>query len=68
MKLSTILYGAAYASIALSAILKLTSKGDSDGDRNAIFVGLWPPTFLVLAKAAEDREAESGSALQSRAS
>lgn len=67
MKLSAILYGAAYAAIGLSAILKLTASGDNEGDRNAIFVGLWPPTLLILAKAAEDRESETGSALQSTA-
>ncbi|HWG83843.1 MAG TPA: hypothetical protein VNT60_00065 [Deinococcales bacterium] len=68
MKFSTILYGAAYACIGLSAFLKLTASGDNEGDRNAIFVGLWPPTLLILAKAAEDRESKTGSALESTAS
>lgn len=64
MKLSTLLYGFAYASIALSASLKLTAKDDGS-ERNAVFVGLWPPTFLALAKVAEDREASTGTALKS---
>lgn len=68
MKLSTILYGAAFASIALSAYMKLTASGENEGDRNAIFVGLWPPTFLILAKAAEDREKDKGTGQESRAS
>lgn len=68
MRISTILYAAAYASIALSAALKLTATDENNGERNAIFVGLWPPTFMILAKAAEDREMDRGNALESRAS
>lgn len=37
-------YWAAISSIGLSAILKITGK-----DNWALFVGQWPPTFLVLA-------------------
>ncbi len=37
-------YWAAISSIALSATLKITGK-----DNWALFVGQWPPTFLVLA-------------------
>lgn len=68
MKLSTVLYGAAFASIGLSAFLKLTASGENEGDRNAIFVGLWPPTFLILAKAAEDRENEARKSIEAHSS
>lgn len=37
-------YWAAIGSIALSAALKLAGK-----DNWSIFVGQWPPTFLILA-------------------
>lgn len=37
-------YWAAIGSIGLSAILKLMGK-----DNWALFVGQWPPTFLILA-------------------
>jgi hypothetical protein len=37
-------YWAALGSIGLSAFFKLTGK-----DNWAIFVGQWPPTFLLLA-------------------
>lgn len=37
-------YWAAIGSIGLSALLKLTGK-----NHWALFVGQWPPTFLILA-------------------
>ncbi len=37
-------YWAAMGSIAVSALLKLLKK-----DHWALFVGQWPPTFLILA-------------------
>ena len=37
-------YWAAFGSIGLSALLKLFGK-----DNWALFVGQWPPTFLILA-------------------
>ena len=37
-------YWAAIASIGISALLKVLGK-----DNWALFVGQWPPTFLVLA-------------------
>ena len=37
-------YWAAIASIGISAILKVLKK-----DNWALFVGQWPPTFLILA-------------------
>lgn len=40
--------GAALGSIALSALLRLTGAKDA-----AVFVGQWPPTFLLLALAAK---------------
>jgi Na+-transporting NADH:ubiquinone oxidoreductase subunit NqrB len=38
--------GAALGSIALSALLRLVGKKDA-----AIFVGQWPPTFILFALA-----------------
>jgi hypothetical protein len=38
--------GAAVGSIALSAILRMLGKKDA-----AIFVGQWPPTFILFALA-----------------
>lgn len=38
--------GAALGSIALSALLRMTGNKDS-----AIFVGQWPPTFILFALA-----------------
>lgn len=40
--------GAALGSIALSALLRLVGAKDA-----AVFVGQWPPTFLLLALAAK---------------
>ncbi len=40
--------GAALASIALSAGLRLAGKKDA-----AIFVGQWPPTFILFALASK---------------
>ena len=37
-------YWAAMGSIGISAVLKLMQK-----DNWALFVGQWPPTFLILA-------------------
>lgn len=37
-------YWAAIGSIGLSAVLKIMKK-----DNWALFVGQWPPTFLILA-------------------
>ena len=37
-------YRAAIGTIPLSAVLKVTGK-----DNGALFVGQWPPTFLILA-------------------
>ncbi len=37
-------YWAAIASIGISALLKVLKK-----DHWALFVGQWPPTFLILA-------------------
>lgn len=58
MKLSTILYALGFVSIAISAANFLTGKGKTgaEGERNALFIGEWPPTFFILAKVVEDRE------------
>ncbi|WP_027481084.1 hypothetical protein [Deinococcus pimensis] len=58
MKLSTILYALGFLSIAISAANFLSGKRatGAEGERNALFVGEWPPTFFILGKIVEDRE------------
>ena len=58
MKLSTILYVLGFVSIGVSAMNFLSGKKEAghEGERNALFIGEWPPTFFILGKIAEDRE------------
>ncbi|ADV68478.1 hypothetical protein [Deinococcus maricopensis] len=59
MKTSSLLYAAGFASILLSAVNFARGKttSDSGNERNGIFVGHWAPTFFILGKVMEDREA-----------
>jgi hypothetical protein len=62
MKLSNVFYILGFASILASAAnfvsgnTKSTSKEESEKERDALFVGFWPPTFFILGKIIEDRE------------
>ncbi|BDP40891.1 hypothetical protein DAETH_08600 [Deinococcus aetherius] len=62
MKLSNVFYILGFASILASAAnfvsgnTKNTSKEESEKERDALFVGFWPPTFFILGKIIEDRE------------
>ncbi|WP_102128292.1 hypothetical protein [Deinococcus planocerae] len=62
MKLSNIMYILGFASILASAAnfvsgnTKSSSKEESEKERDALFVGFWPPTFFILGKIIEDRE------------
>lgn len=60
MKASSILYAAGFASIVLAAINFVRGKSEAgdDKERNGIFVGHWAPTFFILGKVMEDREAK----------
>ncbi|NJK80039.1 MAG: hypothetical protein HC893_01365 [Chloroflexaceae bacterium] len=57
---SDMLYLAAFASIFASISMWFLRRGDNDGnaERFGIFVGLWPPTFAILARALEEKERE----------
>jgi hypothetical protein len=61
MKLSTILYALGFVSIAISAANFLSGKrgAGAEGERNALFIGEWPPTFFILGKVVEDRERQT---------
>lgn len=50
--LSYIAFGAGVASVALSGLVYLRGKADDDsGEKNAgHFIGLWAPTFFLLAE------------------
>jgi hypothetical protein len=60
---STLMHGLGLASIGASVSLWGRSAAVDDKDRKAraerlaIFVGLWPPTFLLLGKVLQDLEA-----------
>jgi len=60
MKPSGIMYILGLASIVLSAVNFLTGKSNNsaEGQRNGLFTGHWAPTFFVLGKVLEDREAK----------
>lgn len=55
MKFSNVFYVLGFASIALSAGQYLNS-GKAGPERDGLFVGHRPLTFLILGKIAEDRE------------
>ena len=56
---SDIAYGGAAASIGLSILIWLLSRGDDKGhaERFGIFVGLWAPTFVGIGNALAEQEA-----------
>lgn len=58
---SSMLYVASIASVLLSMVLWLMGRGErgrarAGAERFAIFVGLWPPTLMIMGKILEDRE------------
>lgn len=57
------MYFAALASIALSIAIWFLQRSDdrSHAERFGIFVGLWAPTLMIMGKAIEDDERETGS-------
>ncbi|NDJ60194.1 MAG: hypothetical protein GYB67_03665 [Chloroflexi bacterium] len=59
---STTVYFASYASVALSIAIWFLRRGDdrANAERFGIFVGLWAPTLMTLAKVIEDAEREEG--------
>ena len=64
---SNVLTVAGFVSILASIIIWFTSGGQSDsheekshGERFGIFVGLWAPTFFVLANKYNDLAAQEG--------
>ena len=60
---STLMHGAGLTSILASVSLWGRSASVSDksskarAERLAIFIGLWPPTFILLGKVLQDLEA-----------
>ena len=60
MKSSRIFYILGMASIVLSAINFLSgkSKQSAETQRDGLFTGHWAPTFFILGKVLEDREAK----------
>lgn len=59
---STTIYLSSFASIALSIAVWLLRRSDdrSNAERFGIFVGLWAPTLMTLAKIVEDAERAEG--------
>jgi hypothetical protein len=51
---SSYVYMASIGSVALSIVMWML-RGES-GQRAAIFVGLWPPTLMIMGKILEDKE------------
>jgi len=51
---SSHVYMASIGSVALSIVMWML-RGES-GQRLAIFVGLWPPTLMIMGKILEDNE------------
>jgi hypothetical protein len=49
--------GSIVASLSLWARSAAVSDKDRKAERLAIFVGLWPPTFVLLGKVLQDMEA-----------
>jgi hypothetical protein len=50
---SSVAYTAAFTSMGLSLLTWLLGRS---GGRLGTFVGLWPPTLMILGKILEDRE------------
>jgi hypothetical protein len=50
---SSVVYTASFASMGLSLLMWLVGRS---GGRLGTFVGLWPPTLMILGKVLEDRE------------
>ncbi len=59
---SATLYFASIASVALSIGIWVLQRGEdrARAERFGIFVGLWAPTLMSMAKAVEDSEREDG--------
>jgi hypothetical protein len=55
---SSMAYAAGLVSVALAAMMWLLKIGgrNEKAERRAIFVGLWPPTFMAIGKALEGYE------------
>ena len=55
---SDMAYVAALASIFASIIIWVTRRGEdtAHAERFGIFVGLWAPTFAILAQSLEEQE------------
>ncbi len=58
---SDTLYVGSFASVILSILVWLLVRGGdrAGAERFGIFVGLWAPTVMILAKAVEDAEKAS---------
>lgn len=59
---STILYYASIGSVLLSVVMWFARRKVDDrpsAQRFGIFVGLWPPTLMIMGKIMEDMERRS---------
>ncbi len=59
---SATMYLASMISVALSVGTWVVRRNENreNAERLAIFVGLWAPTLMIMAKAIEDAEREEG--------
>lgn len=65
---SSTLYASSYLSVALSILIWLLQRGEdrAKAERFGIFIGLWAPTLMTLAKAVEDSEREDAKAEENK--
>ena len=63
---SDLAYGAGVVSIAgaITAWAMRNEKNAANGERLAIFIGLWAPTFMIIGNALQQQESHQGMAHQ----